>query len=57
MATNRTHIETCFKGMASVAHHFIITLILGAENGTTTNKGFSCNWNGGKLTDSYLIAI
>ena len=57
MAANRTHIKTCFKGLDSVAHHFIITLIVGAENGMTTNKGFSCNWNGGTLTDSCLIAI
>jgi hypothetical protein len=53
----RTHIKTRSKGLAGVAHRFISTLILGTEDGATGNRGFSCNWTGGTLTDSYLIAI
>ena len=54
---NRTHRETCSKILAGVAHHFISTLIVGTEHGALANRGFSCNWTGGTLTDSYLIAI
>jgi len=52
-----THIATRSKSLAGVAHHFITILIVGTEHGATANRGFSCNWSGGTLTDSYLIAI